>query len=114
MDDEVGDVADDVGGEAHVEEHEGDAEQHLARVGGVQVAVADGGERGDGPVHGAGVAEPHAAVLEAVELAADPRQLLRLVVERHPQVDARGEVHCEQRHLHCNHEHTRFRSKLFV
>jgi hypothetical protein len=36
------------------------------------------------------------------------------VVERHPQVDARGEVHCEQRHLHCNHEHTRFRSKLFV
>uniref|UniRef100_A0A0D9ZGH5 Uncharacterized protein n=1 Tax=Oryza glumipatula TaxID=40148 RepID=A0A0D9ZGH5_9ORYZ len=48
---EVGDVADDVGCEAHVEEHEGYAEQHLADVGGMQVSVADSGKRGDGPLN---------------------------------------------------------------
>jgi hypothetical protein len=53
VDDEVGGVADDVGGEADVEEHVAGGEHHLAGVHGVQVAVPDGGERGDGPVHGA-------------------------------------------------------------
>ena len=83
-DNEVGDVADDVGCEAHVEEHEGYAEKHLADVGGMQVAIADRGKRGDGPVHCTGVAKPHAPVLKAMDLAAYPCKLLDLVVEYHP------------------------------
>uniref|UniRef100_A0A0E0P4L7 Uncharacterized protein n=1 Tax=Oryza rufipogon TaxID=4529 RepID=A0A0E0P4L7_ORYRU len=58
-DNEVGDVADDVGCEAHVEEHEGYAEQHLADVGGMQVAVADRGKRGDGPDYKLKIGDVH-------------------------------------------------------
>jgi hypothetical protein len=81
VDDEVGGVADDVGGEADVEEHVAGGEHHLAGVHGVQVAVPDGGERGDGPVHGVGVVDPDAAVREVAHLAAEPGVLPVAVVE---------------------------------
>jgi hypothetical protein len=58
MDDRVGHVADDVGGEAEVEEHVGGGVDHLSGVLGVHVAVADGGEGGDEPVHGGDVELP--------------------------------------------------------
>ena len=98
MDDEVGHVADEVGGEAEVEEHVERGEHHLARVDGVHVAVADGGERGDGPVHGRRVPLPHALLLEVRHGGAQPRVVRVMVPVRQQVVEAPRAVHREQRH----------------
>ncbi len=99
VDDEVGHVADDVGGEAEVEEHVGGGEDHLAGVLGVHVAVADGGEGGDGPVHGGDVAAPDAGLVEVGHVGADPGVRRVRVPVGEEVVEASRAVHREQRHL---------------
>ena len=99
MDDEVGHVADEVGGEADVEEHEEYREHLLPGVPRMQVSVADGGEGGDGPVHGVGVAQPYASLLEVRHQAANPRVIFHSVVDGHPVIDASRRVYRKQCHL---------------
>lgn len=70
--DEIGHVADQIGGEAEVEEHVEDDEDHLDGVDGVEVAVADGGHGGDGPVHGGDVPHPQARLSEIRKHCSDP------------------------------------------
>lgn len=99
VDDEVCHVADEVGCEPEVEEHEGDPEQHLPAVLGVQVAVPRGGHRGDGPVHGRHVADPQAGLAEVRHGGADPRPPRVRVPVRDQVVDAPGAVDGEQGYL---------------
>ena len=99
LDDEVGHVADEVGGEAEVEEHVEDVEDHLDGVLGVEVAVADGGHGGDGPVDGGDVADPQAGLPEVGDGRADPRLVPVRVPVGDQVVEAAGAVHQEQRHL---------------
>ena len=62
--DEGGHVSDDVRRKRQVEQHVEDVVDHLALVDGVEVAIAHGGERGDGPVHGHDVARPQRLLSE--------------------------------------------------
>jgi hypothetical protein len=98
--DEVGHVADEVPGEPQVEEHVDGGEGHLPGVDGVHVAVADGGERGDGPVHRRDVPVPEALVLEVRHAGAQPRVGRVRVPVGERVVEAPRAVHREQRHLH--------------
>ena len=102
LDDEVGHVADEVSGEAEVEEHVEDVEDHLDGVLGVEVAVADGGHGGDGPVDGGDVADPQAGLPEVGDGRADPRLVPVRVTVGDQVVEAAGAVHQEQRHLNRN------------
>jgi hypothetical protein len=107
LDDEVGHVADEVGGEPEVEEHVEDVEDHLDGVPGVQVAVADGGHGGGGPVDGGDVADPQTGLPEVGDhlAVADPR-LLRVRVPVGDQVvQAPGAVDHEQGHLSVHVRH---------
>ena len=99
LDDEVGHVADEVGGEAEVEEHVEDVEDHLDVVLGVQIAVADGGHGGDGPVDGGDVAHPQALLPEVGGRRADPRLVMVRVTVRDQVVQATRAVHQEQSYL---------------
>jgi hypothetical protein len=101
VDDEVGHVADEVGGEPEVEEHVGGAEQHLPGVLGVQIAVPRGGHRRDGPVQGGHVAGPQLGVLEVWHDGADPGPPRVRVPVGDQIVDAAGTVDDEQRDLAC-------------
>lgn len=96
MDDEVGHVADEVGGEPEVEEHVADAEQHLPGVLGVQVAVARGGQRRDGPVHGRHVPDPQPVLPEVGHHGADPCPPRVRVPVGDKVVDAPGAVYREE------------------
>lgn len=100
MDDEVGHIADEVGGEPEVEEHVGDAEEHLPGVLGVEVAVAGGGHGGDGPVEAGHVADPQPVLPEVRHDGADPCPPRVRVPVRDQVVDAPGAVYREQGHLH--------------
>jgi hypothetical protein len=102
LDDEVGHVADEVGGEPEVEEHVENVEDHLDVVLGVQVAVADGGHGGDGPVDGRDVADPQAGLPEVGDHRADPRLLPVRVPVGDQVVQAPGAVDQEQGHLSLN------------
>lgn len=103
FDDEVGHVADEVGSEAEIEEHVEYDEDHLDGVDGVEVAVADGGHGGDGPVDGGDVAYPEARLLEVWIDRPDPRPPAVRVQFRQQIVHAPGAVHQQQRHLYIHH-----------
>lgn len=79
MDDQIGHVSDQVGGEANVEENVKGVEELLLRVLGVQVAVADGGEGGNGPVHRCHITHPQALWMEVWHGGAYP-SVARIVV----------------------------------
>ena len=99
VDDEVGHVADEVGGEPEVEEHVGDAEEHLPGVLCVEVAVPRGGHGRDGPVQGRHVPRPQPGLPEVRHGGADPRPPRVRVPVSDQVVDAPGAVDREQGHL---------------
>lgn len=83
LDNKVGHVADQVSGQAKVDEHEKDDEDHLGRVRSVEVAIPHCAHGGDGPVNGGNVPDPEAHVPKVGDDRADPRlALVRVLVSQ--------------------------------
>lgn len=91
--DEVGHVANQVSGQAKVEEHVEDIEDHLDGVDSVEVAVANCGHGGGGPVEGRDVADPEAGLPEVRIHGAEPCLALVRVSVGQQVVEAAGTVH---------------------
>ena len=96
MDNQVGHVTDQVSGEAEVEEHVEDVEDHLPRVDGVKISVPDGGESGDGPVHRRHVANPQALFEEVLHRSSNPSLPWVVVTRREEVVEASRAVNREK------------------
>ena len=78
----------------------------------MQVAVADGGHGGDGPVDGGDVADPQAGLPEVGDHRADPRLLPVRVPVGDQVVQAAGAVDQEQGHLNVHARRTAKRFRI--